>query len=176
MKTSVKIVMLILLFSLFNCSNPDTETVKPEIVFDKQIKFFTTVSIWNQPTVINHEYANEKERTHYSSTGVSYAKKLTKYELEMSHIAYQILYSESIKIEDGKFEILGEEGDSIFGTYEGYGDPSQKTLSLDLLLSITGGTGFYENASGYFEMKTKVYEPHSSSLFFEVKGYIIRDK
>ena len=173
MKTLVNIATFVLLFTLFNC-NPDTEKITPEIEFGKQIKFFTTITFRNQPTVLNDEFSKEKVKIHYASKGVSYAKKLTKYEFEMSHIATQLLYSESIRIEDGDFIIQGEEGHSLFGTYEGYGNSSQN--NLDLLLSISGGTGYYKNATGYFEMKTEVHEPHSSSLFFKVNGYIVRDK
>lgn len=82
-------------------------------------------------------------------------------------------FGESIHLEGGKFKILGEDEHSIFRTYQGYSNLIEDSLSLDLLLTITGGTGFYSNARGYLKMNTKVYEPHSQLLFFKAPGYII---
>jgi hypothetical protein len=148
----------------------------PKIEFEKQIKFSTNVSIWNQPTKLNHEFSNEKNKTYYSSAGVSSSKKLLNYQLEMSHVAIQIEFGKSVRVEDGEFEIMGKDGDTVFGIYSGYGDLSQKSINLDLILKITGGTGYYSDAQGYLKMKSKIYEPHSSALFFKLDGYIIRDK
>lgn len=94
----------------------------------------------------------------------------------MSHIAIETEFGKSMRVEDGAFELLGEDGHAVFGIYEGYGYFSQKRISLDLLLKITGGTGYYSNAKGYLMMKSIIYEPHASSLFFKVDGQIIRDK
>jgi hypothetical protein len=174
MKKSVNLLKTILLFTLFNC-NPDTEIPAPNIEFEKQIKFFATVSLWNQPTILNPEYSKEKAKTHYETQGRSDSKNLYNYQLNMSHFAMLIEFGKSIHVQDGKFEMLGNDGHSIFGTYEGYGDLSHESIGLDLLLTVKGGTGFYSNAKGFLEMKTQVYEPHSSALFFEVEGYIIRE-
>lgn len=175
MKSLFNIAKFILLFSLFNC-NPDAELPSPKIEFDKQIKFSTNVSIWNQPTILNHEFSNEKNKTYYSSAGVSTSKKLLNYQLEMSHIAIATEFGQSMRVVDGEFEILGEDGNAVYGIYEGYGDLSQNRVSLDLLLKITRGTGYYSNAKGYLRMKSIIYEPHAPALFLKVDGYIIRDK
>lgn len=174
MKKSVNIAKFILLFSLFNC-NPNTEIPAPQIEFERQIKFFTTVSLWNQPTILNHEYSKEKNKTHYEIQGKSESKKLSSYRLEMSHVANVIEPGNSVRVEDGEFEIMGKDGHGISGTYEGYGDLTQKSIHLELLLKINGGTGFYSDAKGFLKMQTKVHEPHSTSLFFEVNGYIVRE-
>ena len=175
MKSLLNISKFILLFSLFNCKS-DVEMPAPKIEFDKQIKFSTNVSIWNQPTILNDEYSNEKKRTYYASTGVSNSIKLLNYQLEMSHTAIEIEFGKSMHVEDGEFEILGEDGHTVFGIYEGYGDLTQESINLDLLLKITGGTGYYSNARGYLQMKSKIYEPHAKSLFFKLDGIIVRDK
>jgi len=175
MKTSLNILGLIALLTFFNCSSKKDDPT-PSIEFEKQIKLISTLSIWNQPTIVNSPNAKDIEKTHYSTTGVSYAMKLSKFRLEMSHVARETSLGASLSIQNGYFEILSEEGDSVFGSYEGLGDLAKEKLALEFILKVEGGNGYYANASGYIEMKTRVYEPHASALFFELDGFIIRDK
>lgn len=174
MKTSISIASIILLAALFSC-NSNTENPTPKIEFEKKIKFSSTISLWNQPTAVNQINSKDKKRTYYSSPGVSNSNKLVNFQLEMSHIAIQSS-DKSLRIEDGTFEILGKDGHSIYGTYKGYGEHSQSTPNLDLLVKVTGGTGYYTNAGGYLEIKTKEYPSQPSAFELDLAGFIIRDK
>lgn len=153
----------------------DAEDPIPMIQFDKQIKFSSTLSIWNQPTVLNNEYAKDVKQTEYVTEGVSITKYLTRYHLEMSHVAYETEFGKSMRIEKGHFEIAGMDGNSIYGTYEGYGNLASGPVEMSLIFIVTGGTGYYESAGGNFNATTVVYEPNSAALVLEIKGYILRE-
>jgi hypothetical protein len=106
--------------------------------------------------------------------GVSNTKYLTRYRLEMTHVAYETEFGKSMRIEQGHFKITGMDGHSIFGTYEGYGDLASEQPNMNLLFVVVVGTEYYEDAGGSFSATIVIYEPHSPTLSLELQGYILK--
>ena len=151
MKLSIKIlVLLAILIPLFlGCDSSDTDTPKPAINFESQIKFSSAVIFWHQPIVYNDEQSKDMLRTELSATGISQTKYLYNFELNMSHLALKTAFGKSVKIDDGIFELYNESGNKIYGVYEGYGSLSEVPQNMELLLKIMGGTGQFDGVRGF---------------------------
>ncbi len=58
----------------------------------------------------------------------------------------------------GEFIIYAGEGNTLYGTYDGFGERESFKFNEEWMLTITNGTGEYENWSGYFIEKIRFVE------------------
>lgn len=92
--------------------------------------------------------------SYLDGTGTMINGVTTHVTLHQSHLAV-VDRPNHMKIENGLFEIKNESGDLLTGTYEGTGsfNDLKDLFSADLSMTITGGTGHYQNSSGTLQGK-----------------------
>lgn len=90
-----------------------------------------------------------------------------------THFTYRISDKE-FQVKEGQFEYLFEDGDILFGTYNGYGSLIEGDPYFTLNLNISGGIGNYKNAAGNIEaIISPDPESKSSGLKVNVSGVIL---
>ena len=99
--------------------------------------------------------------------------KILKISSRHTHLTYQNTPKE-IQIEEGQFEYIFENGDILFGTYNGYGSYLGGDPQVSLKLNISGGAGNYKDATGNIEaIVNPDPESRSSGLKLELTGMIL---
>jgi len=177
MKQSAKMFVLLILLNMvmLSCDSPDTVQPSRVIDFDREVNFSSTVMFWSQPIVYNDEFSKDVIRTELITSGISITKNLYKFQLEMSHITYLTEFGNSVNIEDGKIEIIGDGNDQISGTYTGFGSLTDDKRSIDYLIKIDGGTGHFTNAEGYLHGTSILQETNQDVRKLELEGTIVRN-
>ena len=158
----------------FGCNSDELETIDTKIQFDNRIIFKSELSFLTQHTYLIPPDSKEIIRTTQMIRGTSLSKHLNKFELSLSHIAYEIELGESMHVSDGQFEITCDNGDQIFGSYEGFGNLKDKRKELTLVFRILDGNGFYEGATGYLESQSHQASGHPNARSMNIKGVIKR--
>lgn len=99
--------------------------------------------------------------------------KILKISSRHTHLTYQKA-PEEIQIEEGQFEYIFENGDILFGTYNGYGSYLGGDPHFSLKLNISGGVGNYKYATGNIEaIVNPDPESRSSGLKLDLSGVIL---
>ena len=171
---NLAVVLVLFCFALFSCDAEEEVSPQPTFSFENRVPFSTTVSMWKQDHQYNDEQSNDLQLTEFSFYGVSKTKNLYNFQMKMNHVANKIEFGNSVKISDGNFEISGENGDMIFGTFEGYGSIAKANQETKYLFIIKGGQGDFYNATGNMSATSQRQNP--AVLEFDFKGTIIRSK
>lgn len=134
---------------LWSCNSTDQDVTPGKIVFGQDIAFSSSLYFRNQPSSYNDEESSERIKTTLQTTGVSDSRHFYRFSLEMSHVATRQEQGKSVRISEGTFLLSGTDQQSIYGTYQGYGDLTHDPEDMAIFLIINGGTGDFEGASGY---------------------------
>lgn len=174
LKNYFTFVITFSLLMTFGCNSDKFEFIDTKIQFDSKIIFKSELSFITQHTYLIPPDSKEILRTTQKIRGTSLAKHLNKFELRLSHIAYEIELGKSMHVSDGQFEITSDNGDQIFGSYEGFGSLKDNRKELNLVFQILDGNGFYEGATGHLESQSHQASGHPNARSMNIKGVIKR--
>lgn len=168
---AIAVVISCILFSGFSL---DSDAIQSKIKFDYEVSFNCTLNFKKQFTNHNSDQSNDVSRTEFSPSSVCTSKNFDKFDLMMSHTAYKSEFGKSARIEEGTFEMTGNNGHQVFGTYEGYADLTRNPKDLILFFSIKGGTGYFHGAKGYLSARCRADAANPKLRKLKLKGTITR--
>ena len=161
--------------TLISAISLTSREAKSKIKFNYEIKFNCTINFRDQFSGNNMSQSQVEERTEFKASGYCESKNFNRFNIEMSHVNYVIETGDIARIGQGIFKMKGDDGDQLFGTYEGCADLTNNPQDMILFLTITGGAGYYEGATGYFRAicSPDGTDPHLRKL--KLKGTIKRE-
>lgn len=151
-----------------------SDIFKANIRFDYNLKFTCNSSLWNQFAGNKNCLHGQQNKHELKTSLICTSNTFGTYDLVMSHISYNGSLGETVRMGEGTFAISGEDGQQIFGTYEGYVDHAKNRKDVLLFLCIKGGTGDYEGVKGYLSARCVPDGEYSGLKFLTLKGSIRR--
>ena len=109
-------------------------------------------------------------------TGNSNAEALSEISLECFY-DLTVLDTESpehIQLNNGNFKLYTDGINEIYGTFQGCGGNCNDVYSMEILFDVTGGEGYYLNATGFIIGKIVRYPLYPNILYMEINGFINR--
>ena len=161
--------------TLISAISLTSHDAKSKIRFNFEVKFNCTLNFRDQFASDKVVQSNGESKTEFKASGVCEAKIFDRFELVISHINYLNETGEIARIGNGTFNMKGDDGDQLFGTYEGCADLTNNPQDMILFLTIIGGTGYYEGATGYFRAICSSDGTNSHLRKLKLKGMIKRE-
>jgi len=93
--------------------------------------------------------------------------------IESSHIEEVFEDQSDFRIEQGQFELRSENGDMIYGSYQGHGLKNPSRAQLEWSLQIEGGTGRFSTASGTLLLSADDHNPTDNTMQAKISGKIV---
>jgi hypothetical protein len=169
MKTVIYLIIILSSAAGLSCVS-DPEVPEPMITFDKKIDFVSHLSFWNQASILSDR--TKLKSVKLSTAGVSLAKYLEKFEIELSFRQDDAEPGYTNSFDQGMFMLHGEDGHAVYGTLMAQIQESGE--SIEMILRIEGGEGYYAEAGGHIIVKGGVDPTHPQLLNLEFSGKITR--
>lgn len=170
MKSLINLTFVLSVFTWLACGS-EPEAVNPKIEFGKEIDFKSQIYFWDQAG--NIIGSGESARTDLFTSGVSRISHFERFDMKMTHIRLSSQGESTSLIEQGVFEIQGENEEVLHGSYTGYIQPSQAEHQIELILKIEGGNGNYYEARGHILAKGGVDPTYTDLVSLDLEGKIL---
>ncbi len=165
---------MLLAYTYFGVILFKSNIFKENIRFDYDLKFTCNSSLWNQ-FAGNKSWLPDQQNKHELKTSlICTSNTFGTYDLVMSHISFKSDFGETIRMGEGIFSLSGDNGQMIYGTYEGYVDHHKNRKDVMLFLSIKGGTGDYTGARGSLSAICVSDRKNSELKHLTLKGSVRR--
>ena len=151
-----------------------SDIFKENIRFEYDLKFTCNSNLWNQFAGNKSCIPGQQNKHELKTSLICTSYTFGKYELVMSYTSYNSSLGETVRMGEGTFAMSGDNGQQIFGTYEGYTDHTNGRKDVILFLCIKGGTGDYTGARGYLSAICVPDRKKSRLKYLTLKGSIRR--
>jgi hypothetical protein len=172
MKTAINIVIIAIMFTLLSsCEDNHYDEVYPKgLITEISGEIFIDEY---DPELLNGEKC-ENIQNCLSGTGNSIAPRLEEISLECSYdlTVMDVKYDNQIHLKNGGFTISDDRINTIYGFFHGCGGYCDDIFNVELLFEITGGEGYYRDATGIIRGKIISVKEYPKILYLKIKGEI----
>lgn len=174
MKTAINIVIITTMFTLLsscNCNNDPIDPVYPKGLITK-ISGEIYIDEYNPELLIGSKCENIQNCLF--GTGNSIAPRLEEISLECSYdlTVMEAKYDNQIHLKNGGFRIYDDGINAIYGNFQGCGGYCNDIFNVELLFEITGGEGYYQEATGIIKGEIIRVPEYPQVLYMKINGEI----
>jgi hypothetical protein len=172
MKTAINIVIIAIMFALLSsCQEKEYDKVYPKGLMT-EISGEIFIDDYD-PALLNGSKC-ENIQNCLSGTGNSNAPRLKEISLECSYnlTVMDAIFDNQIHLKNGGFRIFDDGINAVYGTFQGCGGYCDDIFNVELLFEITGGEGYYQDATGIIRGKILRVPEYPKVLYMKIKGEI----
>ena len=176
MKTMIRVIAAVFVFN-FLCTScwddPDIPNIESKMNgLTTEISGELYIDSYNEELLSSAKCDNIQNCL--SGTGNSTAEGLKEISMDCSY-NLTILDAEQanqVQLNGGDFKLYDDGINEIYGTFRGCGGYCDDIFSVELLFDVTGGAGYYQNATGIINGKIIRLPEYPKILYLKINGIV----